>query len=75
MASTNAVMAHEGVWKSAEVALAILNALLAEIRCRRPGFGVIRNDYDAVTAELSESIEFAKKASEVGARFNLSVVM
>jgi hypothetical protein len=75
MSSTNELMAREGVWTSAGEALAILNGLLAVISAEKPRFGVLRNDYDVVVAELSESIVYAKKASEVGARFNFSVVM
>lgn len=75
MKSTNELMAREGVWKSANDALAILNGLLAVISSEKPRFGVIKNDYDMVVTELSESIEYAKKASEVGAKFNFSVVM
>ena len=75
MKSTNALMAREGVWKSANDAIAILNGLLAVISSEKPRFGVIKNDYDVVVAELSESIEYAKKASDVGAKFNFSVVM
>jgi hypothetical protein len=74
MESTDELMARDGVWKSAKDALAILNGLLAVIRAERPRFGVMKNDYDAVVAELSESIEYAEKAVEQGAKFNFSVV-
>lgn len=75
MKSTDELMARDGVWKPAKDALAILNGLLAVISVEKPRFGVIRNDYDVVVAELSESIEYAKKADELGAKFNFSVVM
>ena len=75
MQSTDDLMARDGVWKSADEALAILSALRAAVVTEKPRFGVLRNDYDAVVAELTESIEYAKKAGEVGARFNFSVVM
>ena len=74
MESTNELMARDGVWKSAEQALAILDGLLALINAEKPRFGVIKNDYDAVIQELSESIEYAKKARAAGAKFNFSVV-
>lgn len=74
MKSTNDLMAREGVWKSADGALAILNGLLAVVSSEKPRFGVIKNDYEVVVAELTQSIEYAKKASEVGAKFNFSVV-
>lgn len=73
--STNELMARDGVWKSAEDALAILNGLHAAITAEKPRFGIMKNDYDAVVAELSESIEYAKKARESGAKFNFAVVM
>lgn len=75
MESTNELMARDGVWKSASDALAILNALFAVITAGKPRFGLMKNNYDEVVAELSESIAYAKKASESGARFNFSVVM
>jgi len=75
MASTNELMARDGVWKSANDALVILNGLFAVISAEKPRFGVLKNDCDAVMAELSESIEYAKKASEAGAKFNFSIVM
>jgi hypothetical protein len=75
MTSTNELMAREGVWKSANDALTILNGILAVIRSEKPKFGVIKNDYEVIVTELSESIEYAKKASEAGAKFNFSVVM
>jgi hypothetical protein len=73
--STTELMARNGVWKSADNALTILNGLLAVITTEKPRFGVMKNDYDAVVAELSESIEYAKKVRELGVKFNFSVVM
>ena len=75
MQSTNDLMARDGVWKSADEALIILSSLLTAITTERPRFGFLKNDYDAVVAELTQSIEYAKKAGEVGARFNFGVVM
>lgn len=75
MESTNELMARDGVWKSAKDALVILNGLLVVITAQKPRFGVIKNDYDVIVTELSDSIEYAKKASESGAKFNFSVVM
>jgi len=73
--STNKLMARDGVWKSADDALGILNGLLTAITTEKPRFGVLKNDCDAVVAELSESIEYAKKARKLGVKFNFSVVM
>lgn len=73
--STNELMARDGVWKSADDALAILSGLLAVITAEKPRFGLMKNDHETVVAELSESIAYAKKASELGAMFNFSVVM
>lgn len=75
MKSTNELMVHKGVWTSAKEALVILNGVLAVISSEKPRFGVIKNDYDTVVTELSDSIEYAKKASEVDAKFNFSIVM
>jgi len=73
--STNDLMARNGVWRSTDDALWILNGLLAAITTEKPRFGVMKNDYDSVVAELSESIEYAKKARKLGVKFNFSVVM
>ncbi|GAB4273122.1 MAG: hypothetical protein Kow0065_22090 [Methylomicrobium sp.] len=73
--STNELMARNGVWKSADSALEILNGLLASITTEKPRFGVMKNDYDAVVTELSEAIEYAKKAREMAVKFNFSIVM
>lgn len=75
MQSTNELMARDGVWKSAVDALSILNGLRSIITAEKPRFGIMKNDYDAVVAELSESIAYAKSAGESGAKFNFSVVM
>ena len=75
MESTDDLMASEGVWRSAEEAVALLNGLLATITAEQPRFGLVKNDYEQVVAELSETVEFARKALEHGAKFNLAVVM
>jgi hypothetical protein len=75
MKSTNELMARDGVWKPGKEALAILKELLTVITVEKPRFGSMRNDYDAVIEELSESIKYAKKAGELGAKFNFSVVV
>ena len=75
MQSTNELMARDGVWVSADDALALLSGLLAVITTEKPRFGVMKNDYGAIVAELSESIEYARKVSELGGKFNFSVVM
>ena len=71
MDSSNDLMARDGVWKSGEEAHALLNGLLTAMTLAKPAF----KDYDAVVAELTESIEFAKKAAGSGAKFNFVVVM
>jgi hypothetical protein len=73
--STRALMARQGVWKSPNDALAILEGLLAVIATDRPRFGVQRDDVDSVVAELSESIAYAQQARDADLRFNFSVVM
>ncbi len=75
MTSTNELMARDGVWKDADEALAILKGILAAVTVQKPRFGLAKNDYDVIVAELLESIAFASKAREAGAKFNFSVVM
>ncbi|MFB1490962.1 MULTISPECIES: hypothetical protein [unclassified Thiocapsa] len=74
MQSTNDLMARSGVWKSADDALGILNGLLTLITTEKPRFGILNNDYDAVVDELSQSIEYAKMARNLGVKINFSVV-
>lgn len=73
--STDERMAAGGVWKSAEEALSILEGLLAFITERRPELGILAQTPDDLAAELEESIEYARKAQALGARFNFAVVM
>lgn len=75
MASTQEWMAAQGVWTEGERAVALLAAVLAEVEAKRPRFGVLRNDYDAVVAELRESLAFARSAADASAKFNFSIVM
>ncbi|MCB1058514.1 MAG: hypothetical protein KDD11_23670, partial [Acidobacteria bacterium] len=75
MESTDELMARDGVWVTAADAVATLEGLLAVVNSEKPRFGLVRDDYEVVVSELSESIEYAKKAAELGAKFNFSVVM
>jgi hypothetical protein len=75
MASTDALMAQQGTWIDASEAIVILQALLDTVRQRKTRFGLLRNDHDAVVAELQESIVFAKAAAAKGAKFNFAIVM
>lgn len=75
MSSTNEWMARDGVWVEADAAVRGLSALIATIESKRPRFGLLRNDCDAVLAELREAFAFAEDAAARGARFNFSVVM
>jgi hypothetical protein len=74
MRSTRELMARDGVWQRADDALAILDGLLAIVRERTPRFGLLKNDYDDVVAELAESSASARTAADAGAKFNFSVV-
>jgi hypothetical protein len=74
MQSTNELVAENGVWKDGAQAVEMLEALLKVITTEKPRFGLVSNDYDAVVTELQESIAWARKAAEMGARFNFSVV-
>jgi hypothetical protein len=75
MKSTNELMAQQGVWIDGVEALNLLQQLLAAIRANKTKFGLLRNDHDNVTAELEESIVFAKAAADKNAKFNFAVVM
>lgn len=75
MESTDELMARDGVWVASADALAILGGILKVVVAEKPRFGLVKNDYDDIVSELTESIEVAKKADAAGARFNFSVVM
>ena len=75
MTSTHEWMAAAGVWVEADEAVRGLTALIGVIEGQRPRFGVLRDEREAVLAELRESLAFARAASVDGARFNFSVVM
>lgn len=73
-ASTNDVMAKEGVWIEAERAVEMLQKLLTFIRDKKTKFGLLKNDHEQVTVELEESISFAKSLLGKHAKFNFCVV-
>ena len=72
--STNEVMAVSGKWIPAADAMRAITAVLADIESRKPRFGLLRNDHDAVVAELAESLAYAGSASAADARFNFCIV-
>lgn len=74
MASTNDLMAAQGVWVDAAVAVSMLTMLSETIEREKPRFGLLRNDRDAVLAELRESLAFARDAAGDASKFNFSVV-
>ncbi|MDQ8037981.1 MAG: hypothetical protein REI12_11210 [Pedobacter sp.] len=75
MSSTDELMAREGVWQPAEEVVRMLAAALAEIREKKMRFGLLKNEYETVVAELEESLCYAEAAANEGAQFNFSVVM
>lgn len=75
MTSTNELMARSGKWMAAADAARLLSALIAEIEAQKVRFGLLRNDHDAVLAELRESLGFAEAAVARNGKFNFSVVM
>ena len=75
MSSTSEWMARDGIWIDAPQAVRLLPALLASVQSKRPRFGLLRNDCDAVIEELRESLAWAEEAAARGARFNFSIVM
>lgn len=74
IASTDELMARDGIWREAGEALAILNGLYDVLSQERPD-DIEEEDYEDLLEELSETIEFAKQAHELGAKFNLAVIM
>ena len=75
MESTDELMAQSGTWIDAQVAFKMIEALLSRITSERIRFGLIRNDYEDVVAELEQSAKFVKTAANKQAKFNFSVVM
>lgn len=75
MTSTDEVMAQRGKWVAASEAVALLEAAIGDIVAGKTRFGLLRNDHDAVVAELKESLAYAHLAAQGGAKFNFSVVM
>ena len=75
MTSTHQVMARSGKWIAAAEAVRAITAALAEIEARKTRFGLLRNDHDAVVAELKESLDYARSTQAPDARFNFSIVM
>jgi hypothetical protein len=75
MTSTNELMAARGKWVAAAEAVELLTAMIHEIASRKTRFGLLKNDHDAVLAELRESLAHAQDASAKGGKFNFSVVM
>jgi hypothetical protein len=75
MTSTDELMARSGKWIAASEAVDLLAAALQEIEGKKVRFGLLKNDHDAVVAELKESQAYAQSASAKGGKFNFSVVM
>lgn len=75
MESTDELMAVEGRWCDAGDAVAMLEALIRDIRASNTRFGWLSNDQPMVLKELEESLKFARAAAAKGARFNFAVVM
>lgn len=75
MTSTSEMMAQSGKWIPAAEAVRAITAALAEIEARKIRFGLLRNDHDAVVAELKESLAYVGSTAAADARFNLCIVM
>ncbi len=72
--STDELMARDGVWREAGDALAILNGLY-DLLVQECPEDVAEEDYEDLLTELAESIEYAKQAHELGAKFNFAVIL
>lgn len=75
MDSTDELMIRDGIWIDGSDAVQWLVRLLKEIQNKNSRFGLFSNDHDAVTAELVETIEFAKTAATSNAKFNFAIIM
>ena len=75
MESTDELMARNGSWMSAQDALEMLQNLKNHIEDNKIKFGFFSDDRDAVLEELEESLEMARKATQVNGQFNFSVIM
>jgi len=75
MVSTNELMAKNGKWMDASEAAILLSSLISEIETKKVRFGLLKNDHDAVLAELKESLSYAQDSAAKGGKFNFSVVM
>lgn len=73
--STRELMATDGVWTDAGVALDSLEQLLAAIQDKNIAFGDEDNAHGDIVQELEESIAYAQEAAAVNGKFNFSVVM
>ncbi|NHZ93201.1 hypothetical protein F2P45_29935 [Massilia sp. CCM 8733] len=73
--STDELMATDGVWTDAGVAVDALEQLLAAIQEKRIVFGAQGDAHDDIVQELEESIAYAQEAAAVNGKFNFSVVM
>lgn len=73
--STNELMAKSGKWVPATEAVSLLAAAISEIEAKKTRFGLLKNEHDAVVAELKESLHYAQGVSARGGKFNFSVVM
>ncbi|UOD31948.1 hypothetical protein INH39_09915 [Massilia violaceinigra] len=73
--STDELMATDGVWTDAGVAVDALEQLLAAIQEKRIVFGAEADAHDDIVQELEESIAYAQEAAAVNGKFNFSVVM
>jgi hypothetical protein len=72
--STDELMAADGVWTDAGVAVDTLEQLLATIQEKHIVFGGKDDAHDAIVQELEESIAYAQEAAAVNGKFNFSVV-
>lgn len=75
MESTDELMAEKGVWVSGADAVDMLESLISHISTKNTKFGLLRNDSEAIIAELKDSLVIANRAKSADGMFNFSVVM
>jgi len=75
MASTDELMAAQGVWIPTAQAVVMLETLIAHTVTNKTRFGRLKDEHDAVVRELEEALTFAMKGDRSEGRFNFSVVL
>jgi hypothetical protein len=74
MASSDELMARDGVWIDAETAVELMDTLKVYLIEHYPHIGLVHNATPDLINELEQVLDFAMQAESLGADFNFSVV-